>query len=236
MNATPGRSRMPRPALAPAEHGARRASAGARKDQAGIPASLQLSGDCGAPVGTSWRTASRSAVITQKQPTNGRKFLRGFLEAISAPRTSVLPTLMPPNLPPDESIRVAPEKSRVPRVHVSPAARPRWWRRRSSSSASIALEGPLCFIATTASASMSTRGVICQERPQRSLHQPHWPFLPAIADDRVPSSGLSLPDCPSRSGRRGLAVPELRAAVETETGNAQHGELHRQQSPCLPLG
>src|SRR6202040_4011080 len=35
-----------------------------------------------------------------------------------------------------------------------------------------------------ASASVSTRGVICQERPQRSLHQPHWlsvPPLPTIA-------------------------------------------------------
>src|SRR5205085_11908705 len=35
-----------------------------------------------------------------------------------------------------------------------------------------------------ASASVSARGVICQERPQRSLHQPHWlsvPPLPTIA-------------------------------------------------------
>ena len=35
-----------------------------------------------------------------------------------------------------------------------------------------------------ASASVNTRGVICQERPQRSLHQPHWlsvPPLPTIA-------------------------------------------------------
>ena len=33
-------------------------------------------------------------------------------------------------------------------------------------------------------ASVSARGVICQERPQRSLHQPHWlswPPLPTIA-------------------------------------------------------
>ena len=44
------------------------------------------------------------------------------------------------------------------------------------------LEGTLCF--TAASASVSTRGVICQERPQRSLHQPHAlsvPPLPTIA-------------------------------------------------------
>src|SRR5206468_12990514 len=35
-----------------------------------------------------------------------------------------------------------------------------------------------------ASASVNARGVICQERPQRSLHQPHWlslPPLPTIA-------------------------------------------------------
>src|SRR5450631_4347328 len=36
----------------------------------------------------------------------------------------------------------------------------------------------------TASASVSTRGVICQETPHLSLHQPHalsWPPLPTIA-------------------------------------------------------
>src|SRR6185503_25945 len=35
-----------------------------------------------------------------------------------------------------------------------------------------------------ANASVRTRGVICQDRPQRSLHQPHWlswPPLPTIA-------------------------------------------------------
>jgi hypothetical protein len=35
-----------------------------------------------------------------------------------------------------------------------------------------------------ASASVSARGVICHERPQRSLHHPHWlswPPLPTIA-------------------------------------------------------
>jgi hypothetical protein len=35
-----------------------------------------------------------------------------------------------------------------------------------------------------AMASVSARGVICQERRQRSLHQPHWlslPPLPTIA-------------------------------------------------------
>jgi len=35
-----------------------------------------------------------------------------------------------------------------------------------------------------ASASVRTRGVICHDRPHRSLHQPHWlswPPLPTIA-------------------------------------------------------
>ena len=37
-----------------------------------------------------------------------------------------------------------------------------------------------------ASASVSTRGVICQETPHLSLHQPHWALLAAVADDGVP--------------------------------------------------
>src|SRR5437764_12713074 len=32
-----------------------------------------------------------------------------------------------------------------------------------------------------ASASVSARGVICQERPQRSLHQPHWLSVPPLS-------------------------------------------------------
>jgi len=32
-----------------------------------------------------------------------------------------------------------------------------------------------------ASASVSTRGVICQERPQRSLHHPHWLSWPPLS-------------------------------------------------------
>ena len=39
----------------------------------------------------------------------------------------------------------------------------------------------------SASAAVSARGVICHDRPQRSLHQPHslaWPPLPMIAFHR----------------------------------------------------
>jgi len=34
---------------------------------------------------------------------------------------------------------------------------------------------------------------------------------------------------------KGLAVPELRAAVETEAGNAQNGELHRRHIALLAV-
>src|SRR5881394_1665036 len=48
----------------------------------------------------------------------------------------------------------------------------------------IASKARFASLPPAASASVSTRGVICQERPQRSLHQPHWlslPPLPTIA-------------------------------------------------------
>ena len=51
-------------------------------------------------------------------------------------------------------------------------------------------------------------------------------FLAAVADDGVPVA-VRLSVCLPRSKGKGLAVLELRAAVETETGNAQNGELHR---------
>src|SRR5215472_1488913 len=38
-----------------------------------------------------------------------------------------------------------------------------------------------------ASASVSARGVICQERPQRSLHQPHWVSTPPLRTIHAPS-------------------------------------------------
>ena len=70
-------------------------SRGPRKDQAGTPPSCSCAEIVVLPSGMSWRTASRSAVITQKQPTNGRSFSAASWKRISAPRTSVLPTLMP---------------------------------------------------------------------------------------------------------------------------------------------
>jgi hypothetical protein len=48
----------------------------------------------------------------------------------------------------------------------------------------IALKARFASPPPAASASLSARGVICHERLQRSLHQPHWlswPPLPTIA-------------------------------------------------------
>src|SRR6266446_6115486 len=53
-------------------------------------------------------------------------------------------------------------------------------------------------------------------------------FLAAIADNRIPVAvGLRLIVRGDLEGK-GLAVLERRAAVETEAGNAEDGEFHRQ--------
>jgi hypothetical protein len=69
-----------------------------------------------------------------------------------------------------------------------------------------------------ASASVSVRGVICQERPQRSLHQPHWLSFAAIANDRVPVTVRLFLILRRDLEGKGLGVSERRSAVETETG------------------
>src|SRR5207237_6865805 len=58
-------------------------------------------------------------------------------------------------------------------------------------------------------------------------------LLAAIADDRVPVAVRLFLIVRRDLEGKGLTVPELRAAVETETGNAQNGELHRQHIAFL---
>src|SRR4030095_12869685 len=58
-------------------------------------------------------------------------------------------------------------------------------------------------------------------------------FLTAIADDRVPVAVRLFLIVRRDLEGKGLAVPELRAAVETETGNTQNGELYRQYIALL---
>ena len=84
----------------------------------------------------------------------------------------------------------------------------------------IASKARLASAPPAAIASVSTRGVICQERPQRSLHQPHALSWPPLLDDRVPVAvRLLLIVRRDLEGKR-LALLERRAAVETEAGNA----------------
>src|ERR1700704_4658392 len=58
-------------------------------------------------------------------------------------------------------------------------------------------------------------------------------LLAAIADDRVPVPVRLFLIVRRDLERKGLAVLELRAAVETDTGNAENGELHRQDIALL---
>src|SRR5215471_16574973 len=58
-------------------------------------------------------------------------------------------------------------------------------------------------------------------------------FHAAIADDRVPVAVRLFLIFRRDLEGEGLAVPERRAAVETETGNAKNGELYRQHIALL---
>jgi hypothetical protein len=70
-----------------------------------------------------------------------------------------------------------------------------------------------------ASASVSTRGVICQEMPHLSLHQPHWLSWPPL-----PTGDLE---------REGFVVLERGTADEADTGDARDRELDRQHVTLL---
>jgi len=68
-------------------------------------------------------------------------------------------------------------------------------------------------------ASVRARGVICQDRPHLSLHQPQalsWPPLWTIAFHRRSVSAWSL------------VALELRSAVQAQAWDPQHSELDRQ--------
>src|SRR6186713_1784718 len=95
------------------------------------------------------------------------------------------------------------------------------------------LERALCLIATGRQRiDQHTRGDLPGETPA-VLAPAALAFLAAIADDRVPVAiCLFLIVCGDLEGKR-LAVLELRAAVETETGNTQHRELDGQDITLL---
>src|SRR4051812_37536641 len=90
------------------------------------------------------------------------------------------------------------------------------------------LEGTLCLTATRRKRlGQRARGDLPGEAPA-VLAPTALAFLAAIADDRVPVAVRLFLILRRDLEGKGLAVPECRAAVESETGNAQNGELHHQ--------
>src|SRR5947209_1991672 len=94
-------------------------------------------------------------------------------------------------------------------------------------------EGTLCLTAASGKrVSQRARGDLPGEAPA-VLAPTALTFLAAVADDRVPVAVRLFLIVRCDLEGKGLAVPERRAAVETETGNAQNGELHRQHIAFL---
>ena len=97
----------------------------------------------------------------------------------------------------------------------------------------IAVEGALCLIAASRHRlGQHARGDLPGEAPA-VLAPAALAFLAAIADDRVPVAVRLFLIVRRDLEGKGLAVLERRAAVETEAGNAQNGELHRQHIALL---
>src|SRR5258708_6965892 len=95
------------------------------------------------------------------------------------------------------------------------------------------LEGTLCLAATSRKRlGEHARRDLPREAPA-ILAPTALAFLATIADDGVPIAVRLFLSVRRDLEGKGLAVPELRAAVETKTVNAQDGELHRQYVALL---
>src|SRR5438552_3398970 len=96
-------------------------------------------------------------------------------------------------------------------------------------------EGTLCLIASSRErVRQHARGDLPGEAPA-VLAPTTLAFLPPIVDDRIPVTVRLFLIVRRDLERKGLAVLERRAAVETETGNAHHGELHCQYIALLAV-
>src|SRR4051794_12333267 len=85
-------------------------------------------------------------------------------------------------------------------------------------------------------ASISTRGVICQEMPHLSLHQPHALCSPPLPDNGVPVAVGLLLIVGGDLERESFAMLERGTAVETDTWDARHREFHHQHVAGLAGG
>src|SRR5258708_38436436 len=95
------------------------------------------------------------------------------------------------------------------------------------------VEGTPCFIATSGQrVGQRAWGDLPGESP--AVLAPTTSALrPAVCDDRIPVAVCLFLIVRRDLERKGLAVLEHRAAVDTETGNAQNGELHCQYIALL---
>jgi len=97
-------------------------------------------------------------------------------------------------------------------------------------------EGPLGLTATSCKGvGQRARGDLPGEAPP-VLAPATLAFLAAMADDRVPVAVRLFLIVRRDLKGEGLAMPELRAAVEAETGDAQNVNSTVSTSPCLPPG
>ena len=133
--------------------------------------------------------------------------------------------------------RVCSGRSTHRRVHLSLAALPRMAVMSIFFMLIIAAKTRLASSPPASTPAVSARGLICQQRPQRSLHQPHWfsaPPLPTIAFQY--RFRLFLIVRRDSKGKCLLAVLERRAAVETDNRNAQYGEPQPSAHALLAAG
>ena len=79
-------------------------------------------------------------------------------------------------------------------------------------------------------------GVICQDNPHLSLHQPQALSLAAVANDRVPVAIRFGLVGDAHLKRERFVVLERRSAVEAEARDAHHDELDGQYVPFFPDG
>src|SRR5215475_3234986 len=95
------------------------------------------------------------------------------------------------------------------------------------------LEGTFCLVATSRHrVGQRTRSDLPGKTPA-VLAPAALAFLAAIADDRVPVTVRLFLIVRRDLEGKGLAVLEHRTAVDTQTGNAENGELHRQHIALL---
>src|SRR5208283_2228730 len=95
------------------------------------------------------------------------------------------------------------------------------------------LEGALCLTTTSRKRIGERAWGDLPGEPPAVLAPTAVALRAAIADDRIPVTVRVFLILRRDLEGKGLGMPERRTPVETETGNAHDGELHRQHSALL---